>query len=262
MPNAYSLILVKIFQLHYQIGVEAFEFDRSEIGEAAKSLGVDEPKNYGDLIYSFHFRKSMPQEISDTAPLGLEWIIEKIGRSSYKFQMSNINRIVPRIDLLSIKIPDSTPEIISKYALSDEQALLAKVRYNRLIDIFLGITTYSLQNHLRTTVIGIGQIEVDEIYVGVNRNGAHFVIPVQAKSGNDQLSVVQVKQDLECCREKFPSLICRPISTQFLDDETIAMFEMTVDNNQIKVVSERHYRLISKDLIFDEDLQRYSCLQE
>ena len=46
------------------------------------------------------------------------------------------------------EIPDATPEIILSYALSDEQALLAKVRYNRLLDIFLGITTYSLQNHL------------------------------------------------------------------------------------------------------------------
>src|SRR5271157_4057421 len=39
----------------------------------------------------------------------------------------------------------------SQYKFTDEQALLAKVRYTRLIDTFLGITAYSLQNHLRTT---------------------------------------------------------------------------------------------------------------
>ena len=50
-------------------------------------------------------------------------------------------------------------------AMSDEQALLAKVRYNRLIDVFLGLVAYSLQNHLRTTVTEMGQIEIDEIYV-------------------------------------------------------------------------------------------------
>lgn len=49
--------------------------------------------------------------------------------------------------------------------MSDEQALLARVRYNRLLDIFLGLATYSLQNHLRTSVTDIGQIEVDEICV-------------------------------------------------------------------------------------------------
>ena len=65
--------------------------------------------------------------------------------------------------LATTKIPDGTPSIVKKHSISDEQALLAIVRYNRFIDIFLGIACYSLQNHLRTTVTGIGQIETDEI---------------------------------------------------------------------------------------------------
>lgn len=82
-------------------------------------------------------------------------------------------------------IPDATPEIIRAYAMDDEQALLAILRYNRLIDTFLGLTTYSLQNHLRTTVKKIGQIEIDELYVGMDKRGCHYVIPVQAKGGKD-----------------------------------------------------------------------------
>ena len=30
---------------------------------------------------------------------------------------------------------------------------------------------------------GIGQIETDEVYVGVDKQGAHYVSPVQAKAG-------------------------------------------------------------------------------
>ncbi len=59
---------------------------------------------------------------------------------------------------------------------TDEQALLATVRYNRLTDIFTGVTCYSLQNHLRTTVRGVGQVETDELYVGVDRLGKHYAI--------------------------------------------------------------------------------------
>jgi hypothetical protein len=117
----------------------------------------------------------------------MEWTIELAGRGRYRFVLGAINRIVPRPDLVAIKIPDATPGIIASYALSDEQALLAKVRYNRLIDVFLGIASYSLQNHIRTTVKGIGQIEIDEVYVGVSRTGQQFVVPVQAKGGSDQL---------------------------------------------------------------------------
>jgi hypothetical protein len=167
-------------------------------------------------------------------------------------------RIVPRPDLIAIKIPDATPEIVASYALGDEQALLAKVRYNRLIDIFLGIATYSLQNHLRTTVAGIGQIEVDEIYVGVNRNGQQFVIPVQAKGGSDQLGITQTRQDMACCVQEFPRLACRPVSAQLMADDTIALFELTLDGEDVKVVEEKHYRLVPSDEIGDQDLRLYS----
>ncbi len=58
---------------------------------------------------------------------------------------------------------------------------MTKLRYNRLIDIFTGVACYSLQSHLRTSVPNIGQVERDEVYIGVDRQGAHYVIPVQAK---------------------------------------------------------------------------------
>jgi hypothetical protein len=168
-----------------------------------------------------------------------------------------MSRIIPRSDLVQVKIPDSTPEIIGRYALGDEQALLAKVRYNRLIDIFLGISTYSLQNHLRTTVSGVGQIEIDEIYVGVNRNGVQYIVPVQAKGGKDQIGAVQTKQDLAFCKEKFPELICRPIAAQFLANDLIAMFELIADGDEIKVTEEKHYKLLPADQISKEDLKGY-----
>ena len=83
--------------------------------------------------------------------------------------------------LVTISSANSTPEIVANLRLDDEQALLAIVRYNRLIDTFLGLTTYSVRNHLRTTVKGIGQIEIDELYFGVDKHGCHYVIPVSGK---------------------------------------------------------------------------------
>jgi len=187
-------------------------------------------------------------------------MIEGAGRSRYRFRLieSGSATFVPRVDLAATKIPDSTPEIISAYALGDEQALLAKVRYNRLIDIFLGLTTYSLQNHLRTQVKGMGQIEIDEIYVGLNRHGAHYVIPVQAKGGTDKLSPVQTFQDVECCRVKFPNLICRPVSAQFMPNGAIALFELTVENKTALIVEERHYELVASRDIDAESMRQYA----
>ncbi|MGO9323528.1 MAG: hypothetical protein ACLP07_03120 [Terracidiphilus sp.] len=256
--NRYNALIANIFKNHYKQGVKQFEFRRDELETVAKKLGIKLPKNIGDAIYSLRYRSDLPESISSTCPEGFSWIIAPAGRSIYRFELvRGGGRILPRMDAVAIKIPDATPEIIVAYAQSDEQALLAKVRYNRLVDIFLGITAYSLQNHLRTSVEGIGQIETDELYVGVNREGQQFVIPVQAKGGSDQLSIIQTRQDVACCREKFPSLTCRPVSTQFMADDVIVMFELVAKKDDIKVAEERHYKLVPKDSITPEDLESY-----
>lgn len=255
--NRYSAIIAKVFAKHYGDKGESFEFTRDEFEGIAIELGVKLPKNVGDLIYSFRYRNELPASILDTAKNGLEWIIEGAGRAKYRFRLVKLNRIIPREELLTIKVPDATPEIIAAYALGDEQALLAKVRYNRLMDMFLGITAYSLQNHLRTTVKDVGQIEIDEIYVGIDRHGRQFVVPVQAKGGSDKHGVVQTQQDVAFCKQAFKDLVCRPVSAQFMSDQRIAMFELTVVDDVVKVVDEKHYQLVAAKDITAVDLHAY-----
>lgn len=257
-PNRYSAIVGTIFKNHYKPGKTQFEFSRGEFVEIARSLDIALPKNFGATIYSFRFRSALPPEIVATARKGTEWGIELAGKGQYRFKLGKLVRIVPRPDRIAIKIPDATPEIITAYALSYEQSLLAKVRYNRLVDIFLGIATYSLQNHLQTVVSGMGQIEVDEMYVGVNRYGQQFVVPVQATGGTNQLGVAQVRHDIACSLEKFPRLTCRPISAQFRSDDVIALFELAVEGDDVKVVEEKHYRLVPSDQIGADDLRLYA----
>ena len=256
--NRYQVLIEKVFFDHYVPGAKEVLFERDELVPAAKKLKIALPKNLGDVVYSFRYRNPMPAKILATQSDGCEWIIDGVGHSQYAFRLSKISRIVPNPNLVTIKIPDATPEIIGAYALSDEQALLAKVRYNRLIDVFLGIAAYSLQSHLRTTVANIGQIEIDEMYVGVDRTGRQFIVPVQAKGGNDKLSAVQARQDIICCEEKFPGLICRAISAQFVEGDLIAMFELTLQDGAIKVVDETHYRLVPADQISREELLAYA----
>lgn len=242
--NRYQALIEKIFFDHYSHGKTSLDFTRPEIKEAAKTLSIVLPDNLGDVIYSFRFRTDLPESIIATQPKGMEWVIELAGRAKYRFSLVKINRVLPREDLARIDIPDATPEVIRAYALDDEQALLAIVRYNRLIDTFLGLTTYSLQNHLRTTVKGIGQIEIDELYVGIDKRGCHYVIPVQAKGGKDQIGIVQVTQDIRFVEEKFIGMRCRAIAAQFMSDDVVALFELTLQDDEVKVVEERHYRLV------------------
>jgi hypothetical protein len=245
--NRYKTLIESIFFDHWSKGAKEFEFVRNEIKEKATQLKIKLPDNIGDVPYSFRYRAQLPNAIIDTQPKGLEWIIEGAGRSRYRFKLVPATRIKPREDLVRIAIPDATPELIRAYALDDEQALLAIVRYNRLIDTFLGLTTYSLQNHLRTTVKGIGQIEIDELYIGLDKHGCHYIIPVQAKGGRDQIGVVQTTQDVRFVEQRFPGMRCRAISAQFMDDGVVALFELSLQGDEVKVAEERHYQLVPAD---------------
>ena len=246
-----------IFFDHWSDGVTEFEFVRDELKTKAQQLKIELPDNVGDIIYSFRSRIALPQTIVATQPKGLEWIIEGAGKSRYRFRLGPATRIKPREDLVTISIPDATPELIRAYALDDEQALLAIVRYNRLIDTFLGLTTYSLQNHLRTTVKTIGQIEIDELYIGLDKHGCHYVIPVQAKGVKDQIGIVQTTQDIRFVEQKFPGLRCRAIAAQFMKDGIVALFELTLQDEEVKVVEERHYQLVPAEKLDSAAIRGY-----
>lgn len=253
----YDQIIEHVFFSHYDLNREGFHFQRSELTQAANALKIAAPANLGDILNHFRFRAEMPQRIRDTIPGNQFWIIRLAGRSRYEFAISPLSFLFPIVGMAITKVPDSTPGIVAKYRLSDEQALLAKLRYNRLVDVFTGATCYSLQNHLRTTVTELGQIETDEIYVGLDKRGSHYAFPVQAKGGNDRLSVVQIEQDFALCAAKFPSLICRPIAAQFMAEDVIALFDFELGENGVARASEKHYRLVPPDDVTATDLTLY-----
>ena len=255
--NRYVKLIESIFLDKYQEGDKEIAFIREEIVKKAEQLGIVLPKNVGDVVYSFRYRNDLPNSIKEKASKGFAWIIRGVGRAQYKFVLVKDANFLPNANLARIKIPDATPGIIIKYTLDDEQALLAKIRYNRLIDIFTGVTCYSLQNHLRTTVAEMGQVETDEVYVGIDKQGVHYVFPIQAKGGKDKIGAVQIEQDFCICSEKFPNAVGRPIAAQFMGDDTIVLFEFVQTEEGIKVTSEKHYRLVHPDDVSDSEIKEY-----
>ena len=256
--SKYSRIIEDIFWKNYREGATEIEFTRADIVQASHRLGFAPPKNLGDVVYSLRYRQSFPQAMQDAAPEGMEWCIRGRGDAAYALVLTNLSaRITPNENLIITKIPDATPEIIRSASGSDEQALLAIVRYNRLVDIFLGISAYSLQNHLRTKVRGIGQVEVDEMYVALDSHGQQYIVPVEAKGHNDQIGRVQTEQDLAVCSTKWPEYTPVAVAVQFMTDNVIAMFELILQNDDVRVVKEKHYELVKATDISEEDRAIY-----
>ena len=255
--SAYVMIIEEVFMSKFEPGMTRVDFERSDITEAAERRGVRVPRNIGDVVYSARYRRALPESIQATATTGYEWIIRGAGRSQYSFVLIRPIHLAPNEQMVATKVPDATPGVVAMYSLGDEQALLARVRYNRLIDIFTGITCYSLQNHLRSSVADIGQVETDELYVGVDTKGCQYVIPVQAKGGSDELNIVQIEQDMALCESKFPELVCRPVAAQFMSDHVIALFAFEKSEGEVKVLMERHYKLVDASELTAEDLAAY-----
>ena len=258
--SKYEQVIEWVFQQNYRPGDVRVGFTRDELVEAHDELGLPRTKNIGDIPYAFRFRRELPASIVAAAPRGAEWIIVGTGIAEYQFRLSMPGKIIPTLHYYPIKIPDATPEIVRQYATgTDEQAILTRVRYNRLVDVFTGLTCYSIQNHLRTTVTNIGQVEVDEIYVGLNKRGTHFVLPCQAKSKGDRFGIVQVLQDFALCADRYPYATCRPIALQFVADSHIAVLELAVREEdeilKLNIVDEKQYMLVPRSEISEDDLR-------
>jgi hypothetical protein len=278
--GVYAKTICQVFDDHYEPGINRFEFTRSELAKAAKAAGLDVTgdeelgkKNLGDIIYTFRFRQDFPPSIKSKAPSGKMWIITGKGDALYEFRLITIPTLAADPSWFITKLHDATPEIVRRFDLSDEQALLARIRYNRLVDLFCRCVAHSLQNHLRTKVEAIGQIEIDELYVGANRQGQHFIIPVQAKKGKDRLGVSQLMQDLEYCRICHPEMQARALGAQLMKHregertfDKIVMFEFECrdqpDDVIISKIGERHFVLLPYGEITSRDFEEAALRQE
>jgi hypothetical protein len=256
--NRNSQVIEKVFFDNYREGANEVHFTREEMEQAPGLLGIKPLDNIGDTIYTFRYRAQLPESITKLATYGKTWVLLPDGDGKYVFRLWSNAIIEPTKSRLQIKIPDSTPGMIRRYAMSDEQALLAILRYNRLLDIFLGITCFHLQSHLRTKLVGVGQIEVDDLFVGVDTRGAHYMITVQAKGGTDKLGTVQFWQDNQFVEQRYKDVVGKHVGAAFLhDQDAVALFDIVPSKGEMVVANETHYKLVSPSELTSDELNQY-----
>lgn len=127
----HSGIIREIFRTQYKDGQDEVDFVREDIVTFAQKPNIELPRNPDDSIYSFRYRTNLPIEIMSVAPDGKTWIIRSVGRSKYRFVLVSEAPPTANPNLAVTKIADATLGIITKYAFNDEQAVLARARYDR-----------------------------------------------------------------------------------------------------------------------------------
>lgn len=103
-----------------------------------------------------------------------------------------------------------------------------------------------MQGHIRTFIDDSGQIEVDDLYLGVDMDGNQYVVPVEAKSVKEPLGVVQVVCLNAYARQVFPGLKLRSVAIKAWRDNSIFFMEFndSLDSESVAVIEFRRYRLV------------------
>jgi len=204
---------MRIFAEKYIDGADVVEFTLDDIRHAALELSID-VRNPADLAYRMRSRTVLPEKIRREG----FFILSAVGRGKYQLTKaeSAIIEIPPNVpqgtlDLTPLPVRRLLPEKMAQF---DEQALLTVVGYCKILDHFTGLTSFRLRSHVRKSVPGIGQAELDEVCVGIaqDMNEQPVIVPIEAKAVADAVNRVQICAMTSFCAEYFPEHQVRPIA--------------------------------------------------
>lgn len=244
----YDRAIAEMFRRIYDFNADALAFTKDQLVQVCQELRIV-IDNVPDIPYHYRTgRSDLPDEILNTG----NWVIEGAGKGRYRFSRLERTPYISIPDgIYMTEIPESTPDIVLKYGGIDEQAVLTRIRYNRLIDTFLSLTAYHLQGHVRSSIPGVGQVEVDDLYVGVDTAGNWYIVPMEAKSVGlkERLGVIQVRQMILFAKQYASKLILRPVGVKSLEDGSLVFLEFDDEPELEKISVKRYmrYKLIRDD---------------
>lgn len=245
----YDKIIISLFREKFKCAKtkDAIDFTKDELVATARKLKIP-LRNPPDVVYTFRSRRALPNAILKTG----NWILIPKGKGKFSFARTTKPPFIEIQEGLShIEILNALPEIVEKYTANDEQGLLSLLRYNRLIDIFTGVTCFHLQSHIRTTITGEGQIEIDDLYVGVDDNGNEYILPVEEKGSDerDKLGWFQITNLARYAKQYFPTLKCRPIAVKPMGQNLVCVmeFEGTTHYEKSGIKNIRLYKMVREN---------------
>lgn len=248
--RVYVPLLLDIFNARWRKGASTVLFTLDDIRNACERLKL-EARNPADVIYRMRSRTILPAEIRKH---GFH-VLRAIGRGKYQFEKAEDSIIVPPVtkpvealDLTPIPVRRFLPEFASAL---DEQALLTVASYCKLFDHFTGMTIFRLRNHVRKSVPGIGQAELDAVDVGIasSEDDMPVIFPIEAKALADALNRVQVCNMIEYCKHYFAGHKIRPLALKVDIESLIHLMEFNVASkaSELRLVRCQSYALKISD---------------
>ncbi|GLC26349.1 hypothetical protein [Roseisolibacter agri] len=248
--KVYVPVLRWIFKKYYRRGKQSIEFTMQDIREACDDLGI-EAANPADVVYRMKSRTKIPPEIEE---LGFR-ILRPVARGKYLLEVGE-STLIDYPDCDVEEIIDRTPAPVRRmlgveFGDIDEQGLLSVIRYNDLISRFLGQRAFHFKGHVRKSVEGVGQAEVDDVHVStpLDADEPITVVPVEAKAKDEPTNRAQIAMQILYARTSFPGHPVRPLTIKLFADGVILFMEFEDETNprELRVIRSTRYRLVEPD---------------
>jgi hypothetical protein len=235
--RVYVPVILKLFRDRWRPGASTIVFSLDDVRNAVDAVRAeaDNPdsissRNPADVVYRMRSRTKLPQEILEK---GFH-VLRAVGRGRYQFEKATsgiievpVRELVAAIDQTPMPVRRLLPETMAEM---DEQAILSVVGYCSLLDHFTGMKIYRLRSHVRKSVPGVGQAELDAIDVGIaaTEDETPVVFPIEAKAVADELNRVQVHNMIQYARHYFPGLVVRPLAIKVDYQSAVHIMEFNV----------------------------------
>lgn len=149
---------------------------------------------------------------------------------------------VAAIDQTPMPVRRLLPETMGEM---DEQALLSVVAYCCLLDHFTGMKIYRLRSHVRKSVPGVGQAELDAIDVGIasGDDDVPVIFPIEAKAVSDELNRVQIYNMVRYAAHYYPGLKVRPLAIKVDYQSVVHLmeFNLATKPGELRIIRSESY---------------------
>lgn len=233
----YVPVILKLFQDRWRPGASTVVFSLDDVRTAVEAVRATSStpdrissRNPADVIYRMRSRTKLPVEILEK---GFH-VLRAVGRGRYQFEKASsgiievqVKELTPAIDQTPMPVRRLLPETMAEM---DEQALLSVVSYCQLLDHFTGMKIYRLRSHVRKSVPGIGQAELDAIDVGIasGDDEVPVIFPIEAKAVSDELNRVQIFNMIQYAARYFPGLTVRPLALKVDYQSAVHLMEFNL----------------------------------
>ena len=250
--KVYVPVILKLFQDRWRPGASTVVFSLDDVRTAVEAVRAASAtpdsissRNPADVIYRMRSRTKLPDEIIDK---GFH-VLRAVGRGRYQFEKASsgilevpLGELIPAIDQTPMPVRRLLPETMAEM---DEQALLSVVGYCQLLDHFTGMKVYRLRSHVRKSVPGIGQAELDAIDVGIAAadDDVPVVFPIEAKAVSDELNRVQIYNMVQYAAHYFPGLKVRPLALKVDYQSAVHLMEFNVASrpSELRIIRSSSY---------------------